>query len=155
MVIIAVLAIIAALLINHQANNSGVNSDSALVKHDAAVTTQPKTGETVPKTKNAISVSTQKAGSSIDIDEVSLQKPGYVVIHADDNGKPGAIVAHSGLITAGTKQDLIIRYTTKPGTSYFAMLHSDDGNGVYLATKDLPIIGSDTMPVMVEFTTTK
>src|SRR5262245_36689358 len=91
--------------------------DNALVIHQGG-TTQPSTAPST--TKNALSVSGQKAGSSIVIDEVSLQQPGYVVIHSVAAGQPAGIVAHSGLLSAGTKQDLVIRYPTKAGVSYYA-----------------------------------
>jgi len=151
LIIVAVLAIIAALLVTHQANkDNGMDTDAALVKHGAAVSVTPA-GDTTPKAKNMLSVSNQKAGPTVDIDEVSLQKPGFVAIHTDDHGKPGAIIAHSGLISAGTKQDLVINYATKAGSVYYAMLHADNGDGKFDPTKDLPIVGSDAMPVMAKF----
>lgn len=152
--VILVLAVIAALLVRHQPKDGGT-TDTALVKHEAAVAPVDKNGQAVPKLKNSLSVSPQKFGSNIVIDEVGLQKPGYVVIHEVTAGKPGKIVAHSGLLASGTKQDLVIRYTTKAGTSYIAMLHSDNGDGKFDETKDLPINGSDAMPVMVMFAVTK
>jgi hypothetical protein len=156
LIAVAVLAILAALLVTRQANrDNSINNDAVLVNHDAAVTTTPNSDVAVPKTKNAVTVTGQKAGNSIVIDEVSLQKPGYVVIHADDKGKPGAIVARSGLVSAGTKQDLVINYAAKAGTVYYVMLHSDNGDGKFDAAKDLPIMGADAMAVMASFTTLK
>src|SRR6185369_333337 len=153
-VVILVLALVAALLVRHQPKDASVN-DLSLVKHDAAVTTASKNGEVVPKLKNTLSMSEQKAGSSVVVDEVSLQKPGYVVLHEDTAGKPGKIVVHSGLLAAGTKQDLVIRLATKSGTNYFAMLHSDNGDGKFDETKDLPINGANAMPIMVMFSVIK
>src|SRR4051812_29670617 len=77
-VVILVLAIIAAVLVRHQPKDSS-SSDVSLVKHDTEAAASSM--ETMPKLKNTLSVSDQKAGSSLIIDQVSLQKPGYVVIH--------------------------------------------------------------------------
>jgi hypothetical protein len=89
--------------------------DTVIVTHNTPEPTKPGEDPT-PRLKNSLTVSTQKAGSSIIVDEVSLQKAGFIVIHENDNGKPGKVVAQSNLVSVGTKQDLIVRLTTKTGT---------------------------------------
>jgi len=149
---IVILLIIAAFVAWDVRRPDSGNSveENSIVNHDAALETNEQ-GATVPKLKNAINVSDQAADTSIDIDYLSLQDPGFVVIHGVENGQPGKIIAKSGLIGAGTKQDLLVPYTTTPGTTYYAMLHSDDGDGVFNMATDLPLIGSDTHPVMDMF----
>lgn len=152
---VLVLLLIAAAVawyMNRPTTETGVEDATTLVNHDAAVTPPDEPdAETVPKLKNRVVVSDQQAGSSVIIDEVGLQDPGYVVIHENANGQPGKIVAQSGLISAGNKQDLIIRYSVTPGTTYFAMLHSDNGDGKFNSTTDLPIPSAQTTPVMMMF----
>jgi hypothetical protein len=105
-------------------------------------------------TRNSVVTTTQTAGSNIIIDEVSFTTPGYVVIHENINGKPGKIIAQSGLIS-GTRHDLVIRLTTKAGMSYIAMLHTDDGDGKFNATKDQPTLGANNQPVTIQFNISK
>ena len=72
-----------------------------------------------------------------------LDKPGYVVIHADVDGKPGTVIGNSELVSGSYSNFKVIIDATQAGTRVFAMLHYDDGDGQY----EFP--GDDT-PVKVE-----
>jgi len=74
------------------------------------------------------------------IEKTILDKPGYVVIHADANGKPGAVIAHSDFLQAGKYTNLKIDTTTlnEGTTKIWLMLHYDDGDGKYDILYDLP-----------------
>ena len=141
---VGLLAAVGLYLAGRQPILNPKSDDAALVKHTAG------NGGEVPKLTNALSVSAQKSGASVDIDEVSLVNGGYVVIHQSSNGQPGKIVVASGYIEAGVKQDLILNYKPKTGT-YFAMLHSDNGDHKFNATTDLPLKNAQAQPIMVMF----
>lgn len=133
---------------------------TALVRHEtvpapATDNSNPSTTDPQPRLQNIVSLSGQKAGSSVTVDQVNLQKPGYVVIHEAANGRPGKIVASSGLIPAGSRQDLVIRLSTKADSSYIAVLHADDGDKKFDGTKDTPILNAQAQPVMAEFVVVK
>ncbi len=117
--------------------------------------TDPETGEQVAKAKNTLTVSDQRAGSTVTIDTVSLQKPGFVVIRADTSGRPGKILASSNLVSPGTKEDLVIGFRPTAGTSYYAVLYSDDGDKKFNETKDEAINTAQAIPVMAQFSVVK
>ena len=101
---------------------------------------------------NTISVSDQDPNSvAVVIDSATLSVPGFIVIHEDTNGAPGVTIAESSALTAGTYANKSVIVTMKPGATYWAMLHSDDGNGIYNAANDLPIKDASGMPVMAKF----
>lgn len=87
----------------------------------------------------AISASNQPAGGFVDVDIVKFENPGWVVIYEERDGKAGNILG-AQLFDAGTftgKVDLL-RETIAGGT-YYAVLHTDDGDREFDFTKDLPI----------------
>lgn len=124
-----------------------VTNTSPLANQSADQTEKPAEG--------AISISPQKAGSSIVVDEITLSKPGFVVIHEDNAGSPGKIIGQTFLLTAGTKQDIVVKVSVQAGKTYYAMLHSDNGDTKFNATDDVPLKDSKGMPIMTMFTVTK
>ncbi|MFP3945966.1 MAG: plastocyanin/azurin family copper-binding protein [Archaeoglobaceae archaeon] len=79
----------------------------------------------------SITVSDQvMQNNEVVIDSVYLDEPGYVVIHRDDNGSPGAVIGHSGLIS-GEQEDLEVSVSEDITPTVYPMLHYDDGDGMY------------------------
>jgi plastocyanin len=80
-------------------------------------------------TANAVSVKDQSLGegSMVRIDRVLSKAPGWLVVHADDGGKPGMILGHAA-VDAGETSDLEVELSPEgiTGTLY-AMLHVDEG----------------------------
>ncbi len=64
---------------------------------------------------------------SVTVDEVLSNGPGWVVIHADNKGAPGAVIGHAAA-PDGLTLNLAVRIDTKKATpTLFAMLHTDAG----------------------------
>ncbi len=87
---------------------------------------------------DTIIVTQQSAGTYVTVDNVNLSKPGFVVIHSDNNGKLGPAVGYSGYLTAGSKQDLEVKAAIVTGSKYWAEIHWDNGDKLLNATVDLP-----------------
>ncbi len=101
---------------------------------------------------NALVIHDQPAGDEIFVPYVKLYKQGYLVIHVDENGKPGAIVAESDLLNAGDNVSFYIKYKPQPGRHFIAMLHIDNGNGKWdNATTDKPAVDSKNNIIMTPF----
>lgn len=109
--------------------------------------------------KNAIYAAEQLPGNSVIISVARLEKPGFVVIHEDNAGTPGNILGVSNLLQEGETRDLPaiqLSRTTEDGEDIYAMLHLDDGDGIFDAVKDLPALDSTTnSPVMTTVTISK
>ncbi len=131
-----------------QTNNADMNQDEEEFVGD--VPGDAPDAASVPSSAT-VAVSTQVPGDSVTIDNVFLEKAGFVAIHeVDASGKPGAVIGSSGLLSAGAKQDLEIRAAIKPGGKYLAMLHSDDGDKKFNATADVPVLNNN-IAVMTMF----
>lgn len=64
------------------------------------------------------------------IDAAYLNKPGYVVIQKDDNGKPGKVLGYSELI-AGARNDIKLELSEGAGARAFAKIYYDNGDSKF------------------------
>ncbi len=74
-------------------------------------------------------------GTSIVIASVTIPSPGYIAVHGNAEGSPGAVVGHSDLLPAGTSTDVVVTLDQPLAASdlLFPMAHIDlDGDGEYL-----------------------
>lgn len=78
--------------------------------------------------------------------------PAWIVLHADEDGAPGDVIAHSEVLSEG-EFDTAFAANISANTSYWAMLHNDDGDGVfeYPGNDTAMTIGNET--VMRQFRT--
>lgn len=104
---------------------------------------------------NAVLAADQVPGTTALVTLAVLENPGYVVIHrVDDDGKPGQIIGNSELLQAGEHKNIEIALSedAEEGNEFFAMLHSDDGNGTYeFPGPDGPITDQDGNVVMMKY----
>lgn len=69
--------------------------------------------------------------SMVVIEDVNLDKPGYVVIHKIVNSAPGAVIGNSALLD-GEAHDVEVKVSGYENEKeLLAMLHYDDGDNVY------------------------
>jgi len=108
--------------------------------------------ETMPVGGDAIAVSDQAPGSKVTISLVTLIKDGWVVIHADRDGKPGNILG-AQRFNAGENQkgEVELLKPTEEGKVYYAMLHADDGDKMFDHTKDTPVADPQGNVIMMRF----
>ena len=101
---------------------------------------------------NSITVSDQDPNAvAVLVGEASLRAPGFVAIYDGTNGRPGAIVATSALLTAGSHKNVSIIMNLKAGETYYASLFGDDGNGDFNPNYDLPLTDNSGVPVIQMF----
>ncbi len=102
---------------------------------------------------NAIYVADQIPSSTLTIAIARLARPGFIVIHEDNAGETGKILGQSDWLTAGEiKNPKPIRLSrlTKDGETLYAMLHLDDGDGIFDVKKDMSVLDqSSNLPMMM------
>lgn len=117
-------------------------------------------GDAIPEEEatpqNELVVASQFPGKIVFVSLVRLQQGGFVVIHKRDAiGNAGTIIG-SGYFASGSRTgEVTLSEALVDGMYYIAMLHSDDGDRVFDAVKDLPIIGTDGAPIQVIFEATE
>ncbi|HXK39710.1 MAG TPA: hypothetical protein VJ837_02675 [Candidatus Paceibacterota bacterium] len=92
---------------------------------------------------NAIVVFEQPAGApTVTASSVFLATPGFVVVHEDASGTPGAILGVSSVLEIGESINVQVPLSRpmRDGERLYAMLHADvDGDFVFNAATDAPI----------------
>ncbi len=87
-------------------------------------------------TKTALVIGDQTPGSSVTIDNFFLETPGFIVIHEVANDRPGTVVGSSGWLNKGAGQDLEFKANLKPGTTYFGLIYTDNGDKKFSLSTD-------------------
>ncbi len=107
----------------------GVTADGAVAVVSGAVTVPPATAP------SALEAEAQTSdGSSIVVASVSLPASGFIAVHADADGSPGAIIGHSELLPAGESTNVVVTLDEPltASATLWPMVHIDiDGDGVY------------------------
>lgn len=98
--------------------------------------------------ENAVIVSEQRPGARVHGLAV-LAAPGYLVIHEDKDGAPGAILGASALLPAGeTSTEVTLSRAARDGETLHAMLHFEKGsNTTFSAAEDTPVPSSAGGPI--------
>jgi hypothetical protein len=89
----------------------------------------------------------QIQNGSVSIAEVLSSGPGWLVIHVDNKGSPGAVIGHAA-VPDGLTKDLVVPITAAKATPVlYAMLHKDVGVvGTYeFPGPDVPVIVDEKM----------
>ena len=136
---------------------AGIFAVNSFLKKSATVQA-PVAEEPLPP---EIVVPNQAGGMKLFIERATLpaggpaspSQGGYVVIHKDADGAPGAITGSSRLLSPGSTLSFLVdtEDAVETGDTLYAMLHADNGDGSFSAADDGPIMGGDGMPVMVKF----
>lgn len=94
---------------------------------------QVSSGQFLPTIGGELTISNQKAGSKFIINQAKLANPGYIVIHKDNQGNPGEIVAKSNLLQRGeyANFEIQLKNPTQKTENYFVIIYYDNGNGYF------------------------
>lgn len=107
---------------------------------------------------NTLRVEDQLASKSARVNTVALDREGWVVIHEDNEGAPGAILGAAWL-PAGSHKNVEVNLLrgTEAGRRYYAMLHHEISDGseshLFNLEKDLPMQDAGGNLIMISFET--
>lgn len=108
-------------------------------------------GPTQAPSAASVMVSDQAiAEGSVTIQEARIDRPGWVVIHVEADGKPGPVIGYTA-IPAGTSTNVKVSIDASKATpALFAMLHYDEGvSGSYeFPGADVPVKVGDQIVMM-------
>lgn len=116
---------------------------------------EPVVQENITGNDNLLSliVPEQAGGKEIFIESSVLPDAGYVVVHREKDGKPGDIIGVSDFLSAGVKENFLMSINEEvvEGDTLFAMIHSDDGDGVFDESLDVPFVDGNGDVILVKF----
>ena len=109
--------------------------------------------EQVAGMEDSIFVANQKPGRFVNVGRAALSKKGYVAIHQEEAGAPGAIIGFSSLLSAVESRNFSVTLNRKSvaGESFYAMIHWDNNNGAFNPSEDMPAKDKDGNIVMAKF----
>lgn len=114
------------------AKQAGGQTDSFSLMMDSRIASQ----------SDSFTLGTQLPGEVVSIQEINVLQSGFVAIHTDNAGEPGALLGVSSLLSPDTRTQIFVPLTTSlvEGGTYFATLYYDDGDGVFEEQKDIPVV---------------
>lgn len=145
--VITVLVIIVLIVLGYYM----FKSDDSVVP---AVNTDGSAMVDTSKETNRVNVTDQFPGNIVYVSSVQFANPGFVVIHADKDGKPGDVIGYQYFDKGIFPGKVTLTKSTVEGGVYYAMLHSDNGDKKFDITKDLPLKDSKGNIIMKLFRAT-
>ena len=102
---------------------------------------------------DSIFVANQRPGRFVNVGRATLSKKGYVAIHQEEAGAPGAIIGFSSLLNAVESKNFSVTLNRKSvaGESFYAMIHWDNGSGAFNPSEDTAATDKDGNIVVVKF----
>lgn len=101
-----------------------------------SIETPSPTDTGAPNEVNRIVMSDQYPGNVVYLSSVQLAAPGWVAIHKDNAGVPGAIIGTAYVAAGINPVKVTLTTPTIDGGTYYAMLHSDNGDKKFDEIKD-------------------
>lgn len=101
-----------------------------------------------------VAVTDQFPGNIVYVQSVQLENAGFVVIHKDNKGTPGAVIGYQYFEKGINPGKITLTEATVEGGMYYAMIHSDDGDKKFDAVKDLPLKDAKGAIIMKVFRAT-
>ena len=100
---------------------------------------------------NRIVIADQYPGNVVYVSSAQLANGGWVVIHKDNAGTPGAVIGSAYVEKGIAPVKITLTEQTLDGQLYYAMLHSDDGDKIFDVVKDVALKDSRGNVIMKTF----
>ena len=128
-------------------NSADPNTEVTLEAATIIATLSPRKDAT-----SQISVRDQESGSSVQIDIVTLNDAGWVVVH-EENGNAVGNALGALRRDAGSYEDLSIPLLreTLPGSRYFVVIYNDNGDQEFSLESDFPARDESGQPITAAF----
>lgn len=112
------------------------------------------TADVVLSGENAILVLDQEEGVNVNVELVTLENAGWVVVHESNNGVLGNALGAQLFDSGPSKGTVELLRGTEAGGTYFATIRQDDGDRAFDLTRDLLLSDSEGNPVQTKFKAT-
>lgn len=136
-IVIIVLIIIGVMVFGDKSDDTATTDDTTTTTDDATI-----------NEVNRVVIGDQFPGNVVFLQSVQLANGGWVAIHKDNAGKPGAVIGSMYFDKGINTGKITLTQSTVDGGIYYAMLHTDDGDKVFSETKDEPLKDSKGAVIM-------
>lgn len=104
-----------------------------------------------PGALNRVVMNDQYPGNVVYLNSAQFAAPGWVVIHADNAGTPGKIIGQTYFDAGINPGKITLTQPMVDGATYYAMMHSDNGDKKFDATVDVPLKDANGNIIMKVF----
>ena len=125
--------------------NTGTNTGASNTQTASQPTTAGGASFTVP--------SPQAAGATVNVDNLNLSAPTWVIVYDDDNGKPGNILGATLLFPTDKSGLVYLLRATIPGTTYLASAAVDNGDKAFNLKDESVVTDSSGQQMWITFQT--
>lgn len=146
--IVAVLVLLVAIIAGFSIMTKNDGEDDARMTENTNNAT-----DTMIIGDNAINILNHGVSRSVSVGFAQLAQEGYVVVHEDNGGTPGAILGASALLVSGRTDNFEVALSRKTlsGETLYGMLHFDNGDGSFNASDDPPVRDKEGNIVLMIF----
>lgn len=106
---------------------------------EAPVTSNESPATSPTASANRIIINDQFPGNVVYVSSVQASQPVWVAIHKDNNGQPGDVIGSAHADAGISPLKIKLKQSTVDGAVYYAVMHTDDGDNTFDATKDVPL----------------
>lgn len=100
-----------------------------------------------------LSVPDQPAGLNVVVSRANTTISSWVVIYEDNAGQPGNALG-AGRFSSEKRAGVVeLLRGTLPQSTYYAVLHRDDGDRIFSLERDFPLRDEEGNPIMTKFMT--
>jgi hypothetical protein len=126
--------------------NKGSSTPASMNAPVATTDTMSATGAI-----NRIVMSDQYPGDVVYLNSAQFANPGWVVIDADNNGTPGAILGETYFASGINPGKISLSQPMVDGGTYYAIMYNDDGNQKFNTATDKPLTDANGNVIMKVF----
>jgi len=100
---------------------------------------------------NRITMTDQYPGNVVYLSSVQVAQPSWVVVQADNNGQPGAIIGSAHFAAGINPGKITLSKPMTDGATYYAVIYTDDGASAFNAATDKPMTDTNGNVIMHVF----
>ncbi|MEK7612795.1 MAG: hypothetical protein AAB449_01450 [Patescibacteria group bacterium] len=136
-----------------EANSAGTATSTS---KPSTSSTDDSTTATESVTQSGIAVAAQPAGLDVEVSNVVVSKPTWVVVYESRGGALGNALGAKLFFPisqgGGTSGSITLLRTTLAGGTYFIGQHVDNGDGKFTKLSDEAVLGAEGEQLVVSFT---
>lgn len=105
----------------------------------------------VPGSVNRIVMNDQYPGNVVYLSSVQLAAPGWVAIHADNNGVPGKVIGSARFEAGINPGKITLTQSMVDGGTYYAIIYSDIAGAAFDPAKNVAVKDANGQVIMKVF----
>ncbi len=130
---------------------SFMSMESAAVPLSSETTSTKESPKTMNMLGGSVEVASQTAGLSVEITNVAVDQPVWLVVYESRNGRPGNVLGAALFDSQQNSGKVELLRSTRAGETYFVGTSVDNGDRKFSLTSDRPVLNNEDRLLLTEF----